>query len=880
MIKRSNEELSRLSIRIKIIYLYYFMLCIPLQATTLPNYGTPVWDNVVTDLAVDITTLSKLCIINSSLPSLSIISDIDSIAASLSNIESYLQIINSKDGKIQSTLNNLDQFVQTTINSKVDLIENTDSSILSVVQVIDTRTSSIYSLDQTIASKVHANFATDQTILSKVMALNTDITNLSSNCSGLSQIAQNDRSILSKVQVIDTRTSSIYSTDNTILSYISNINLQEISIGSSISNLNQLVLTLNSNLDVIENTDLSILSRVNVINTRTGSIYSLDQIISSQVDLNTSIEKTIQSVVQVIDSKVDNLALNCSSLSQIINNDQTTLSKLSVIDTRTSTIVTTVNNIYSLDQIISSNVNNIYSLDQVISSKADVNISLDKTILSTVSFINSAVNNISNPCSAITSILNNDLTVQSLVNVIDTRTSNIQSNVSNISSLSSVISSKMDTNIDIDLSTQSSVNIINSRTSIINSDITNISILNNSIYSTLAVLSACCTFTTQNQPFTTIYGTQLIENRIDNISLQFQYGIPPTVTAYTQGGGTVTTANSVATLSTAASAGSIAQLQTKNTIVYRPGHEAYAYFTVAFTGSFTATSSQFIGPIDYSDGFAVGFNGSTFGITYRSNTINTFIPQSQFNGDKLDGTGPSGFVYTPAFLNVFRIGYGAAGASIITFQIMNSFGTWITFHTLNFVNNLSIPAITQPFLPITARVENITGTSVLSMKTVSWNGGIIGSPNNSSFRYFQNTTTNTTINGTNIFILTLRNKTTFNNLPNKIQVSIVGFGGGNNGSDNKFSIISLIRNGTLSGTSFTDIDSNNSVMEISTTGSVSGGTLVWTNPSGLDGDASYIQLFPNQTYNIILLPGDTLTIVGTSIASTSVDVNTAWEEQF
>jgi hypothetical protein len=844
---------------------------------SLPTNEPRIWDNVLNDLAVDITTLSKLSTINSELSSLSIIDNIENITTSLISIESYVQIISSTDEKIESTLNNLNQFVQTTIDSKVDLITNTDLSILSAVQVIDTRTENIYSLDQIIDSKVQAHFVTDQTILSKVMAINTNINNLSGNCSELAQIAQNDLSILSTVQVIDTRTSSIYSIDGTILSYLENINTQELSIGSSVSNLNQLVLSVNSNLDIIENTDLSILSRVNEINTRTSSVYSLDQILSSQVDINTSIESTIQSIAQIIDSKIDNLDLNCSALSQILNTDQTTLSKLLVIDTRTSTIATTVNNIYSLDQTIASNVDNIYSIDQVISSKADVNIALDRTILSTVDFINSAVNAISSPCSAISAIINNDLTVQSLVNVIDTRTSTIQSNVTNISDLTSTISSKVDINLNIDRSIQSSVNVIDSKTDIIQSSINTISTLNNAINSKLSALSSCCTVTTQNQS-TTLYGMQQIDNRIDNISIQFQYGIPPTTTAYTQGGGTATTSNSVLTLSTAASSSSIAQLQTNNTIVAQAGHEAYAYFTVAFTGSFTATSSQLIGPFDYQNGFAVGFDGSTFGIMYRSNTTNIFIPQSSFNGDKLDGTGTSGFTYNPAFLNVFRISYGLAGAS---FQIMNSKAQLITFHTLNFVNISSNPAVLQPYLPITARVENLTGTSILSMQTVSWNGGIIGMPNTSSYRYYQQFLTGATIGASPTFLLAIRNKTTFNNQPNRIQVKIMALGGGvTDGIITNFCIMNFIKNGTLTGTSFSDADSGNSVVEVSTSGSYSsGGTVVWQRPSNSSANAGGYQLFPNETFNIILLPGETLTAVGSN-STAAVTVNIAWEEQF
>jgi hypothetical protein len=71
-------------------------------------------------------------------------------------------------------------------------------------------------------------------------------------------------------------------------------------------------------------------------------------------------------------------------------------------------------------------------------------------------------------------------------------------------------------------------------------------------------------------------------------------------------------------------------------------------------------------------------------------------------------------------------------------------------------------------------------------------------------------------------------------------------------------------------------------MEISTTGSFSGGRTVWVNPSIRVANASSLQLFPNNTYSIILLPGETLTISGYDPGggSASVDTNIIWEEQF
>ena len=296
---------------------------------------------------------------------------------------------------------------------------------------------------------------------------------------------------------------------------------------------------------------------------------------------------------------------------------------------------------------------------------------------------------------------------------------------------------------------------------------------------------------------------------------------------------------------------------------------------VAFTGSFAPTSSQFIGPINYQNGFAVGFDGPIFGVTQRTNAVNTFTPQSQFNGDKLDGTGPSQFTYNPALLNVFRIRYGYLGSTVILFQIMTTYGAWITFHTIQYPNTASTPSIFQPFLPITARVENLTGTSVLTLQTASWNGGIIGQPNNNSYRYYQANSQNSLI---------IRNATVFNNQPNNIMVRCSGVGGSPMNLLNNISI-SLIKNGTITGTSFTNIDPINSVVQISvTTGTYTAGTGTQVFYTFINSLANLgVQDLAPDSYVVTIAPGETLTVIANQIGSNTPAgyiIGIAWEEQF
>lgn len=848
-------------------------------ACILPNNGIRVWNNVLTDLLVDITILSKVCMTESVLNLINQqVSSIDSFTNELGTITSYVQDIDARTGTVISKVNSLSTFVSGSINSQLDLIENDHLSIASVVNVIDTRTTSIYNLDKSTSSKIDSDTTLEEAILSKLMIIDSKAGTISASCSGISQILHNEQSILSTVQVIDTRTSSIYNLDQTTLSYVQDINTRTLTIESTLNTLDQFVhTTVHSKLDLIENSNLSIASVVNVIDTRTSSIYSIDQMISSQIDRSILLDQQTESLVMDISSKLG--AISCSQLAQILTTDATTLSKLNVIDTRTNAIQSNLNNISSIDQNISSKVNNLFTLDTSISSKLDVNIAIDQTIQSLVNLIDTQVHPGNPLCSSIAQLIVIDQSILSTLNVIDTRTTNIQSNLNNIYNLSQTISSKIDT----DAPLQSSVNTLSSNISTIQSYSNNIASVDTQIASKLATFSLCCTNTTSST--VSIFGTEVMENTLDNISIQFQYGIPNyTTTPYTQTGGTVTSANSMAVLSTAGSAGSIAQLQTDNTIIYRSGHEAYALFTVAFTGSFAATSSQFIGPIDYQNGFAIGFDGTTFGITRRTNTINSFTPQSQFNGDKLNGTGASQFTYNPALLNVFRIRYGYLGGSVIQFQIMTTYGAWITFHTIQYPNSASTPSIFQPFLPITARVEDLSGTAlVLRLQTASWNGGIIAAPNNNSYRYFQ---TSNTVNVTtsNTFVLTIKNNLIFNNNPNQIRVRCTAMGGAwaSSSVPNDATTLTLIKNATLTGTSFSDFSPNNSVIQVSSVGTYSAGTGTQVfKTQTLNGSNSGLRDFPPDSFVITIMPGETLTILAANLTTTtSFFAGIGWEEQF
>ncbi len=391
------------------------------------------------------------------------------------------------------------------------------------------------------------------------------------------------------------------------------------------------------------------------------------------------------------------------------------------------------------------------------------------------------------------------------------------------------------------------------------------------------------TNTTNNQAFISVFGVKEAEPRYDDLSIQFQYGIPNTILTTTLvNGGTATTANSEAILSTSGTAGSTAGVESFTSLRYVTGHESEIYFTAAFTGSFAANTQQYLGIIDNTNGFAVGFKGTSFGIILRKNGTDTFVSQSNFNGDRLNGTGPSGFLYRPANLNVFRIVYGWLGSAAIKFYIMNNNGNWILFHVIEQPNTAPTPSINNAFLPMGAQVFDPIGGNNLTLRTASWNMSIVNVNDKIGNRAFLVTNAKTIPLATETHLLTIRNQNTFQSIQNQINLTYATYTIGQTSGGGVPMIVRIYKNATVTGTSFSAVNANTSVTSYSTAGTyVAGtGTLYLVAPfSGLSSGKSPV--IPPSIYNIVAYPGDSLTMT-VQLPGSSVNVigGIEWTEGF
>jgi hypothetical protein len=78
------------------------------------------------------------------------------------------------------------------------------------------------------------------------------------------------------------------------------------------------------------------------------------------------------------------------------------------------------------------------------------------------------------------------------------------------------------------------------------------------------------------------------------------------------------------------------------------------------------------------------------------------IPKDNFNGDKLDGTGPSGYNISFDTVTMYKIEYswyGAIGARFYAFiPVGNDEARWVLIHTLVIENTLDEPSLRNPFM--------------------------------------------------------------------------------------------------------------------------------------------------------------------------------------
>lgn len=373
----------------------------------------------------------------------------------------------------------------------------------------------------------------------------------------------------------------------------------------------------------------------------------------------------------------------------------------------------------------------------------------------------------------------------------------------------------------------------------------------------------------------TVFKDSITAPRLPEIMTNFIYGKDVAeITETVANGGAITIEDSMIKVSTSTATDGAANVSSIHSVRYRPGCEFYAFFTARFSAG-VAGATQLCGPVNDSNGFALGMDGTDFIILRKDNSTDHKEKQGTFNRDNLDGTGSTRFTLIPTNLNLYRITFGWLGVASIYFEVMEPDGSWLLFHVMQVSGKLTQPHIGIPYLPISLDVTKTSGDTDVTAFSGSWNAGIVGQPSKVGDKLNATAALDTAYlfaNGEQ-HIITIHAKTTFNSTTNKIESVIQHLTLATDGTKNV--LFRVYQNATITTPSYADVDTTFSMMEVDTSATISGGKFLLPSVLGKtdskDLDIEHLQI--NQH------PDDTITVTAESAGNSDVTVGLAWDEK-
>lgn len=376
---------------------------------------------------------------------------------------------------------------------------------------------------------------------------------------------------------------------------------------------------------------------------------------------------------------------------------------------------------------------------------------------------------------------------------------------------------------------------------------------------------------------TSIFGEVITANLTPVMQGDFVYGLNSNLwTSSVTGSGTATSANQLGVASTTAAATSSALIQSLRRAKYRAGEGLLTRFTAQFTTG-AANSTQLAGMFNSTvDGWFIGYNGTSFGIMYRRNSVDTWIAQASFNLDKLNGTGASGITIDPTKLNIFQITVGYLGGRGCRFSVLSPIsGDWVVFHDYNLAGTqTSQTQSINPTMTFGIQAINTTNNTNIVVRSGSVGMFIVGLRERIGSTYGQNNTKSIATTETNV--LTIRNNSTINGVTNQAQLRVRSISVATAAAVPV--IFKLIKNATLGGVpSYTNIDATNSIAAFDVAGTTITGGNVQFNTVCTTGGSVFVDL---TEFDIFLSPNETLTCSAAAISGAAANhvVAINWNE--
>ncbi len=324
------------------------------------------------------------------------------------------------------------------------------------------------------------------------------------------------------------------------------------------------------------------------------------------------------------------------------------------------------------------------------------------------------------------------------------------------------------------------------------------------------------------------FGRLRVSNSLGIFNCQLTYDLQPLLfEQITSGSGATVTYDStnrdaLMTFSSTPTGGK-AFMQSYDHIRYQPGKSQFVFITFNMIAG-VANVLKFAGYSDGVNGIEFQMNGSTpqFEILSGTSLGNTTVTQSNWNLDKLDGTGSSGITFDVSKIQILildlqalysgrvRIGFDIGGNIVYCHQFLNA-------------NISASPYIQSANLPIRVGMT-CTGTVSTTMNFICSSVSSEGGKDNLPTYTFSTGASVTAGNGVDTYVMSLQPRTTFNSITNRVKFALDDIDFSVTGANNV--LWKLCIGQALTGTSYTNVNATYSAFNIDTAGALSGSPVI------------------------------------------------------
>jgi hypothetical protein len=278
---------------------------------------------------------------------------------------------------------------------------------------------------------------------------------------------------------------------------------------------------------------------------------------------------------------------------------------------------------------------------------------------------------------------------------------------------------------------------------------------------------------------------------------------------------------------TGAGVGSVLR-QSYRSFPYQPGKGLLVLATFVMDGSMSLNLTQRVGYYNDQNGVFFQRIDGTFSFVLRSYVTGSVsnvrtVNQADWNGDKLDGTGDSGYTLDPTKAQILWMDFEWLGVGSVRCGFIIN-GEYIVCHTFTNANEITNVYMTTAILPVRYEIVTTTSAVAASMKSICCSVVSEGGFEQTSVDHVaRRTTVLGTIGSTFLPVVSIRlasGRTGAVVLPNRVQVLP---------TTSQNYEVALIKNPTLTGATWAAVPTDSNVeFDVAAT-ATTGGSIVQTD---------------------------------------------------